>query len=98
MPEATKRDPADNGYFWATYPKGTKVLAVATERFRVLQSSSKHYACNHMANQKQIYKELEQTYREGKDHWGKNNVSDDNRDILSLVTLIPHKTILEVGC
>ena len=51
-----------------------------------------------MANQNQIYKELELTYREGKDHWGKINVSAVNRDIIALVKLVPHKTILEVGC
>ncbi len=51
-----------------------------------------------MVTQEQIYQELEQAYREGKEHWGKRKVSDVNRDILSLLMIIPHKTILEVGC
>ena len=51
-----------------------------------------------MADQDQIYQSLEHAYLEGKEHWGKNKMSNVNRDILSLLMLIPHKTILEVGC
>lgn len=53
-----------------------------------------------MPAQHKIYQDLEKNYREGKKYWAKDITGQavSDRQIVSMLQYVPHKSILEVGC